>query len=383
MFFMQDHNENNLTIDMELAEFGSIDSIVRSGAIVFESSWARWIVDSLHGLAEIGNRGLVHCDIKPANILITAQFRAKICDFGLSRIPNGHHSNEMAGTYEYAAPEVLFRRRPAPTASRNLDTWSLGIAFYQAISGRLPWAQLDEYNDDIERKMAIKIGHAKILTIGCPQLIAQNFPISSELQKFITLGLLNYDHNTRPSPELICNNSYIDQLRGRLFPVLVPKFYSTDARPEYTPLRDPFELRTEVLNLSQQLASTYTRQVMLENEKRNLAAEIHRCCDQRDFARHEKEDAIRERDLAIQLSNTATEKSASMQLTVDVAYGRALQQSRSISQLNFELEEAKHLLTDRNLSLEEVRKELSSKQLELGTRTSELESTKSSQLLIL
>ena len=93
MFFVQDHNENNLTIDMELAQFGSMDSIVRSGAIVFESSCALWIADSLDGLAVLGNRGLVHCDIKPANILITAKFRAKICDFGLSRIPKGHHSN--------------------------------------------------------------------------------------------------------------------------------------------------------------------------------------------------------------------------------------------------------------------------------------------------
>jgi eukaryotic-like serine/threonine-protein kinase len=85
-------------------------------------------------LAAVHARGLVHRDVTPANIMLTAT-GAKLIDFGISAFegdpetdPDGH----VRGTPPYAAPERLDQRRVSPAA----DVYGLGVVLYQALTGR-------------------------------------------------------------------------------------------------------------------------------------------------------------------------------------------------------------------------------------------------------
>ncbi len=99
----------------------------------------------------IHSKGIVHCDIKTENILLTEvpgagkrnKLQIKLLDFGLARsITGGYDTASIAGTPHYVAPERL---RGEPASPSN-DIYALGILFYELLTGRVPW---DGAVDDI------------------------------------------------------------------------------------------------------------------------------------------------------------------------------------------------------------------------------------------
>ncbi len=80
--------------------------------------------------------GLVHRDVKPANVLLTPQGNAKLADFGLADQIVGLAAERIAGTPTFMAPE-LFRGEPASPRS---DIYAVGVMLYYLLSGRLPFA---------------------------------------------------------------------------------------------------------------------------------------------------------------------------------------------------------------------------------------------------
>ena len=98
-------------------------------------------------LSEMHKRGLVHKDIKPANILINcADGRTRLTGFGIaSRLPRERQAPEppevIAGTLAYMAPEQTGRMNRS-IDSRS-DLYALGVTFYQMLTGRLPFSAAD------------------------------------------------------------------------------------------------------------------------------------------------------------------------------------------------------------------------------------------------
>ena len=87
------------------------------------------------------DHGIVHCDIKPENLLLDKNGRAKIADFGIARILGAAPSQtaEIAGTPQYMAPE---QQVEAQKADHRSDIYSLGVVLYELLTGELPGDKL-------------------------------------------------------------------------------------------------------------------------------------------------------------------------------------------------------------------------------------------------
>ncbi|MEJ2037558.1 MAG: protein kinase [Desulfosarcinaceae bacterium] len=97
-----------------------------------------YIGQTLEGLACLHAAGIVHRDIKPYNLLVTAGDVIKICDFGLSRQRGERFSgpaNLNVGTPFYAAPE---QEKDPDSADLTADLYSVGVILYRMVTGHLP-----------------------------------------------------------------------------------------------------------------------------------------------------------------------------------------------------------------------------------------------------
>ncbi len=113
------------------------ESIIREGPLepVRASTLVRQVALALHAAHQ---SGLVHRDVKPANVLISTEGHAKLADFGLvRRISELERAGvPVAGTPTYMAPE-LFDGVPA---SHRSDLYAVGVMYYYLLSSRLPYA---------------------------------------------------------------------------------------------------------------------------------------------------------------------------------------------------------------------------------------------------
>ena len=97
-------------------------------------------IDLGRGLAAAHRRGVVHCDIKPGNVMMTEEGVAKLVDFGLAQVlrEGVAAAGELSGTPDYMAPEVWSGKPP----TRRSDVYSVGAVMYELIRGAPPFADV-------------------------------------------------------------------------------------------------------------------------------------------------------------------------------------------------------------------------------------------------
>ncbi|MBN1180067.1 MAG: protein kinase [Anaerolineae bacterium] len=110
----------------------------------------RILLDVLDGLAYAHSEGMIHRDVKPANVMLTKRGQAVITDFGIAHIVGGTRhtaSGALMGTLNYIAPEQGLEG----VSDARSDIYSLGIVFYEMLTGHPPF--------DADTPLAILMKH--------------------------------------------------------------------------------------------------------------------------------------------------------------------------------------------------------------------------------
>ena len=132
-------SSETLDIILEYCENGSLHSISKNFGKFPENLVGLYMSQVLHGLLYLHDQGVIHRDIKGANILTTKQGLVKLADFGVAtRTTNIHGESSVVGTPYWMAPEVI-ELSGATTAS---DIWSLGCTVIELLDGRPPYHKL-------------------------------------------------------------------------------------------------------------------------------------------------------------------------------------------------------------------------------------------------
>ncbi|TNJ27193.1 Kinase, NEK [Giardia muris] len=99
----------------------------------------RCLREMASGLAYLHERGLVHRDLKPGNVLLSSDGGCVLGDFGLARATeNSSRTKTTAGTPLYMAPEIHREER----YDESIDVWALGVMGYELCTGRLPFSNV-------------------------------------------------------------------------------------------------------------------------------------------------------------------------------------------------------------------------------------------------
>src|SRR5712671_5854594 len=126
-----DHGQFYLV--MELVERGSLDDFIEQHTRLPEEQVLEAGIQTAKGLRAAYAKGLIHRDVKPANILFANEHMAKVGDFGLAGIA-AEARGEIWGTPYYVAPERLNNQ---PEDFRS-DIYSLGATLFHALVGKAP-----------------------------------------------------------------------------------------------------------------------------------------------------------------------------------------------------------------------------------------------------
>ena len=125
-------------IVMELLPFGSLRDALGDDGPLPPAGSARIGLGVLAGLRAAHEAGVIHRDVKPANILLGPEDRVVLTDFGIAKAvdsPALTTSGILIGSPSYLAPERAHGQQAGPAA----DLWGLGASLYMAVEGRPPF----------------------------------------------------------------------------------------------------------------------------------------------------------------------------------------------------------------------------------------------------
>ncbi|MEM1203500.1 MAG: serine/threonine-protein kinase [Acidobacteriota bacterium] len=137
------------------------------------------------GLAAAHAAGLVHHDVKPANILLGHDSSIKLTDFGVSQLISAatHARDTICGTPGYLAPECFEGGEYTPSS----DLWAFGVVLYECIVGYNPF-----------RGRQLRLSVARTMTVE-PEPLAENHPSVPQSFSDLVVSLLEKDPEKRPN----------------------------------------------------------------------------------------------------------------------------------------------------------------------------------------
>jgi serine/threonine-protein kinase len=153
-------------IVMEYVEGRDLKSVLRSTAPLPIPYALNIVMQICAGVGAAHRAGIVHCDVKPQNVLLTPDGQAKVTDFGIARAfmasAPGGYTESVWGTPHYFSPEQAAGDQPTPAS----DVYSIGVILFEMLTGRLPF--------EGENQQQLALAHLR----ETPPPISRSIPIS-------------------------------------------------------------------------------------------------------------------------------------------------------------------------------------------------------------
>lgn len=167
--FGLDHDR--LFIVMEFIPGTDLKTVMRQhGSYELEDALP-FILQACAGLGHAHRCGIVHCDVKPHNMIVTPEGQLKVTDFGIARALASIHPDEKSdvvwGSPQYFSPEQASGSAPSPAS----DVYSLGVVLYEMLTNQLP------LNADSATELARKHRDEPPLP---PRMLKPDMPVSLE-----------------------------------------------------------------------------------------------------------------------------------------------------------------------------------------------------------
>ena len=132
-------DDKQIFIVMEYIPGTDLKTILESRGSLSVDEALPLIIQACAGIGYAHRAGLVHCDVKPHNMIVTPDQRLKVTDFGIARALASIHSDEVNhvfwGSPQYFSPEQAAGHSPSPAS----DVYGLGVVLYEMLTGRLPF----------------------------------------------------------------------------------------------------------------------------------------------------------------------------------------------------------------------------------------------------
>jgi eukaryotic-like serine/threonine-protein kinase len=127
---------------MKFVEGGSLAQRIAKPSSISNRDAAEWVIKLARAIHYAHQRGILHRDIKPGNVLLDAQGEPHLTDFGLAKLVEKDstltHTMAMLGTPSYMSPEQA--RGEAKQLTTAVDVYGLGAVFYELLTGQPPFA---------------------------------------------------------------------------------------------------------------------------------------------------------------------------------------------------------------------------------------------------
>ena len=168
--------EGQSFIAMEFVDGETLRDKVKKGPLKTDEA-LDIVIQVAAGLGEAHHKGIIHRDIKSANIMVTDKGQAKVMDFGLAKLRGGSSltkSQTTLGTVAYMSPE----QARGDELDQRTDLWSLGVVLYEMLTGEVPF----KGDRDVSIIYSIVHEEPKSLKLRKP-------PVPEELQQVIARSL--------------------------------------------------------------------------------------------------------------------------------------------------------------------------------------------------